>query len=552
MIKNTRKIKTITISIAMPLFCVVFLSLVDNLYYSMADDYLMNLIARGAFGDSPDPYLIFNSALLGKVLTVFYSLLPSINWYPIFQLGTIAISFSVINYVFINITRKTWEILLITGVLELIVIYHLTFTITSYLCVGAGCTYLIYSAWKEKKIGYIECTFFSFLWLLGDCWRTSTIVTAVFVFIVPFLYLTIIRKKREILFCFVIALCVVGIGKSADTLIYKNSSLDWESYAQYNELRSQVVDYPRLNYEKYQEKFEELGVSENDWQCLYRWVFADREVFSEKTLDEIANMQPIWDGRYNFDIKSIFAGMFSLKYNYCFLIIVLGAVALTEKKYKWGNVLNALCTYGMIAALFVRGRVVLRVMIPIYILGVLSLLIWTSIHKNHGSKLLYWCRNLVVLCVACITCFLLIRNNNSLETLYEEEWKKYDELRIYIEEHPQDLYVASSGVVNPLEYRTTIFQVGEDMDVGNVIKLGSWDIYSKRYYDQLEKYHVENKERLLIALTEESVRYIAWDEEETKMIKKYLEEHLDENIVYEQIAEFPKCDIKIMDISILK
>lgn len=547
--KKLRNIKFIAVICSA--LVVIVPCLFDNLYYYMADDYLMNLIAQGAFGFEPDPFLVFNNALLGYLLKGFYILVPVVNWYAVFQLATIISSFSVVNCALLKLWKEPRIILPITSILELIVVYHLTFTIVAYVCIGTGCTYLLCSEFshkhKEKKIYGKELIVFCGLLLLGDWWRSGTMLTAIFIFVV--LWGCVVWKDRKVLVYLLVAVCMIGAGRIVDNVLYKVSGAEWQEYDAYNALRGQVVDFPRLNYEEYQEEYEELGLSKNDWECLYRWIFADKEVFSEETLKKLIEMQPV-EKRYHLDIGELFKGMFELKYNYWFLGIFLVSLVFSKRKVWWMNVFLVLCTYGMVFGLFVRGRVVLRVLIALYILGTFALLIWTF--YNTRENIMHWKKIIigVQMIIVIFSVFCILRDNSIVKETYQTEFRKYQEVKEYINENSKYLYVASSRLVNPLEYSTDIFSVGEDVKAENVVKLGSWDIYSQRYYTQMEKYEVDNQDRLLLALTEKDVRYMVKDEEELILISTYLQEHEETKVEKNIVKEFPKSGVKIIQFSV--
>lgn len=473
---------------------------------------------------------------------------PSINWYPLFQLFSVAISFWVLNISLMKISARSWEITIATSAAELIVIYHLTYTIVSYICVGAGCVFFISQIlendvnWKTlSKVTVI----FSLLLLLGDCWRSAAMVTGLFVFCGPLLY-TVCRKKRSIC-CFFVAICVIwGNGFFSDVLYHSQGSV-WESYHEYNSLRTQVIDFPALDYELYADEYEEIGLSQNDYQCLYRWIFADREVFSENTLNDIVEMQPLTK-RYNLNVKSILLSMFTLRYNYWFLGAFILALLFTEKKARWMSGLISLCTYAMIAALFVRQRPVLRVMIPMYLLGILALLTWSCYQSNKKGLTkrvkVGFLSTIMFIVICCLS-----SEHSAMQENYHNRQQQYKEVKSYVTDNPQFLFAASGAVLNRMEYSMDIFSVGEDMEVKNTIKLGSWDIYSQRYYEQMDKYQIEPQDRLLLALTQENVRYMMQDENELSLILKYLAEHTGTEPNYEVIKEFENTGVKILDFS---
>ena len=93
-----------------------------------------------------------------------------------------------------------------------------------------------------------------------------------------------------------------------------------------------------------------------------------------------------------------------------------------------------------------------------------------------------------------------------------------------------------------------IFSVGENIDAFQLAKLGSWDIYSERYYRQVDSYNIENRDSLLLALTEnDKVLFISNSENDTKLVKKYLEEHFDNGLITVVRKEFDETDTKIIE-----
>lgn len=536
----------VVINIVISSLLVVIPCVFDELYFFAADDYLMNLIIKGSYGSQPDPFLVYNNTLLGVILKECYLICPEINWYAIFQLATIVLVFIIINSSLIKLSDKLFEVFIVTGMLEVIVVYHLTFTIISYLCVGGACVFIFCEEFcaddKKSKIG--TAVTFSLLILLSEAWRKNVFKTALIIFLILLIYIVIQNKK--VLVYFIIAGSMVLIIKFADECFYSADSPMWEDYKSYNALRGQLIDFPQADYKTYQQEYDKIGLSFNDVQCFYRWIFADKSTFSESTLKEFINMQSIGK-RYNFNIVEIIISMFHLKYNYWLLGVLILSLLQTGKG-KLVNIGGALCTYGMVAALFFRNRVVLRVLIPLYILGCLVLIVWTWSHRRRKPKYLYNKIGVIYTVLALFLLFCITKENKELKELQRIECQKYTDVKNYIADNPEYLYIGSSGVVNPLEYSADIFSVGEDIDAGRVMKLGSWDLYSRRYYNQISNYNIENEESLLMALTEENVIYMVNDDEEFKLILRYLEEHLNSEIEYEEVKKCSASNVRMVSL----
>ena len=303
------------------------------------------------------------------------------------------------------------------------------------------------------------------------------------------------------------------------------------------------------DYNEYREEFDKIGLSENDVNCLYQWIFADKNVYSESVMEEIVGMQNVTE-RYNFNLFDILVSMFHQKYNYWFFAVILLSLLLNRR--MWGiNILIALCTYSLIAALYFRERAVDRVMIPIYLMGIFALIVQVCLQKvddniNINIFRLFYIALPIVLFVSGI--WMLRKNNNVLEATNKEKLEEYKVVYNYINQNSEYLYCGSSRIINDLSYSVDIFSVGENIDAFQLAKLGSWDIYSERYYRQVDSYNIENRDSLLLALTEnDKVLFISNSENDTKLVKKYLEEHFDNGLITVVRKEFDETDTKIIE-----
>ena len=151
---------------------------------------------------------------------------------------------------------------------------------------------------------------------------------------------------------------------------------------------------------------------------------------------------------------------------------------------------------------------------------------------------------------AVLASVLVIMNNNITKQEYGYNIERYKDIKSYVKQNPGMLFVGSSTVVNPLEYSTSIFEVGDDIPVKNIAKLGSWDLYSKRYYEQMEMFDVSDADRLLTSLAQdERLLYISGDKEETYVIREYVEEHVGKGYKFDVIETFSEANVEIISIN---
>lgn len=69
------------------------------------------------------------------------------------------------------------------------------------------------------------------------------------------------RVRRPLFGVLVMLLLSFGL-KGFDTFVYQ-SDPQWKQYTEYNELRTELLDYDFPEYEDYEEEYEQLGITED-------------------------------------------------------------------------------------------------------------------------------------------------------------------------------------------------------------------------------------------------------------------------------------------------
>lgn len=540
------------VSIAVASIIVFIPSVLNRLYYLEPDDYLMNLISQGEFGEGADSYLVFINIIAGRMLKQLYGVFPGLNWFALFYLFTVIFAFSVLTYTLWELSGR-YCMVFMTGLLEMAVMYHLTFTVLGYICVGCSFIYWMFIARSKrmdgKSCGAADTLLIGLLFLFGMLFRRSVLLSAVICFCPFFIWNINYLKKKKSLYAAAVIVLVYIAAALADGYAYGSSEF-WKEYSSYNEARSSVLDYTAVDYGRNKEAFDGLGISENDYNCMYRWIIGDKEVFSKENLEKIADMN---GNKFNIDILDIIKQMFNQKYNYYFLAAVLLLMLFADKKKMCYILSEALAVYALIASLYFRNRPVLRVMLPIYILGFMAVLFMVSVNLKNSKRAVrkgYIAAAAGIL--ACLAVMLVYKNDLKVKE-YQERNSMYEEVYDYINDNQDMLYAGSSSIINPLAYGSPMLDAGKGLNMKNVIKLGSWDIYSSRYYSQVRRYNIEPEDRLLIAMAQnDGVQYIVngQDTNEYGMVIRFIEEHTGKKAESTLEAEFPEADIKIYKLKI--
>ena len=174
-----RKWSNLGIAVGINILFFILAMVFCDVKYEVSDDFVMATIMSGAYGDSPNPQLIFVNTLLGYLLLPLYIVLPDISWYLIFQLSLCLISFILITYMLLERLDKHVALFFIVLLLTVFSddVYILPqFTKTAALAVMAGGITFLWNVFYKKSIFLFIMSFL--VCLLGTWVRFSTIYIA--------------------------------------------------------------------------------------------------------------------------------------------------------------------------------------------------------------------------------------------------------------------------------------------------------------------------------------------------------------------------------------
>lgn len=83
-----------------------------DIKYEVSDDFIMESIMSGAFGNEANPQLIFMNTILGYFMLPFYKIIPGISWYFVFQILVCLFSFILVTYMLLKKYIKPFAIIL--------------------------------------------------------------------------------------------------------------------------------------------------------------------------------------------------------------------------------------------------------------------------------------------------------------------------------------------------------------------------------------------------------------------------------------------------------
>lgn len=512
---------------------VLFKYMLGNIYYAMNDDYAMDYISQGKYGNGYDEHLVFINAIIGKAIKALYSVSENINWFAMIYLIIVIAIFSVLFYVFWN---KFDNILILPfiGLIEIVVLEQFTFTVIAYMCILTSILYFVYAIGK-KEISCIDYFISISFFVLGVMVRNTTVLTAS-ILAFPLIIYGIIQSKNKKSIIIVVCGCVICtiFANLYDEYCYKDSL--WKEFKEYNSAL-RIIDYPLEDIKENNQLLEKNNLSENDIECFSKWIFADKEIFAKEKLIDLYNNNAL-SNKYNFNIIEIIKQMLVIKQNYILLAFAILSMLVIEKKgipYIFGAMST---TCAMIAALIFRNRLVLRVMIPIYLIGFCISLYFTLryIKKEKVKKC-----SMALLIVSLLISSVYFINGYKVGVKKKENRENYSVVREYIQNNQDILYLTTTVMLDIIQSNHSILEKGKSTDQYNIMPVGGWSTYSGKYYAQTERYHISNPERLILSLVyNDNVQYIGstYDTTQTQLIIKFIEEHTGGKVVSKTVKLF--------------
>lgn len=526
----------------------------DIPYNETNDDTGMAAIASGAYGEDYSEYLVFQNIIWGKFLKIFYTLSADINWYSVWQLLLTVISLCVLGDLLLGKVGGVRALLVYIILLKLFyqefyLIYQ--FTRVSMLCCLAGYLLVFYSFTNNKfpthaimgmllvftgflirSAGFKEVTIFAFP--IGVC---AILLNKKFY---P------IKENKKVwlqgIATFIIAAgLILGADQYNQTVI--SQSTEWERYWEYNRMRAILQDYGWpdywLDYAEYQEGYEAIGISRNDYEMYKAGNLSDTDVLDMETVRRLyemksKQMEENMPGIFDY-LKYIFSDVIvSQTFFINLMIFVLYFVMYKRSCYDFlmlGNMAAYLLCY---AYMYYSNRVVERVMVPTdFVLLSVSLFCLDRVNRRSAEEYrdikggLAWILLFLLLLPGTSHHYADLKENrlNAVE-LYEA---LDDKSRIFVAGHDVfrwNYYFFSAYKNIPKDFYT------------NQINMGGWLTRTPILEAIKQKNGIENSFEAL--LQEDNIYYYTSNSED--MVATYLEEHYSsENVGYSICKVTPVC-----------
>lgn len=247
-----------------------------------------------------DAHLVFQNYGLGMIYRFLYGVTGRLPWYTIVQYMILFVSFTVVTYVLISRLGE------ISGLCLFVILacgfgyegyIHLQFTKTAGIAAAAAVFLLLYLLEQEKYswwgiAGGILLAVIAYMYREDQFWASCGLMAGA-----GLLFLFNLRKYRNkklrrlgicVLTFGVLLLSVFGVDRWDSS---KYRSAEWKEYQEFNQLRSELLDYGFPDYDSNQEIYEELGISREAYELYKSWNFNDTEKFDTEVMKKLVDLK---------------------------------------------------------------------------------------------------------------------------------------------------------------------------------------------------------------------------------------------------------------------
>ena len=263
------------------------------------DDIVFAELGSGLRGVK-DAHLVFQNYGLGMIYRLLYGVTGRLPWYTIVQYMILFAAFTVVIYVLISRLGE------ISGLCLFVILacgfgyegyIHLQFTKTAGIAAAAA-VFLLFHLMEQEKYswwgiaGGILLAVIAYMYREDQFWASCGLMAGA-----GLLFLFDLRKYRNkklrrlgicVLTFGVLLLSVFGVDRWDSS---KYRSAEWKEYQEFNQLRSELLDYGFPDYDSNQEIYEELGISREAYELYKSWNFNDTEKFDTEVMEKLVDLK---------------------------------------------------------------------------------------------------------------------------------------------------------------------------------------------------------------------------------------------------------------------
>lgn len=529
-------------------------NLVFSIKYEQVDDFIIYNLYSGLDG-TYNFHGIYIHPIICCIISIFYRIVPMINWHTCFLLFLQFVCFTIIGTIIVEKHKNNIALVLYSifaSVFYTALLLLIQYTSVAALLVLTAFFVMVHGIENKKKYKIVSGVLFT----IGIMIRMQSLLI-----ILPFLacyglfYVIKCMQKRiekkeliELIKQYLIFIAITGIVFLSNTIIYQTDPV-YKEYMEYNDIRVVLHDMSYTDYEEYKEVFDEIGWSKNDHYLFYTFNFGDEEIYKKENLQKIVEAKKEKNEYYNLnlDLEEVtkrFSEEITNTNTYItilFLVAFFISISTNEEKVGW-NVVILMITFGTNLLFIILNRSMLRVVIPEYILGTALFIYNTNWNQKEKSKI----TPIILILVILVT---VVMSGKKYEFNYHlEDYQQYQKVIEYTNQHKENVYLYT---VPSMQYRYlaySVYQMPPKGAFSNLRVMGGWDMLTGNYYDFKERYDLRGtfedvlKENVYVIDGE-----VNWSgnyyRNYINHIVLFLKEHYQKEVTYEKVEEFENISI---------
>lgn len=499
------------------------------------DDIVFAELGSGLRGVK-DAHLVFQNYGLGMIYRLLYGVTGRLPWYTIVQYMILFAAFTVVTYVLISRLGE------ISGLCLFVILacgfgyegyIHLQFTKTAGIAAAAAVFLLLYLLEQEKYswwgiAGGILLAVIAYMYREDQFWASCGLMAGA-----GLLFLFDLRKYRNkkfrrlgicVLTFGVLLLSVFGVDRWDSS---KYRSAEWKEYQEFNQLRSELLDYGFPDYDSNQEIYEELGISREAYELYKSWNFNDTEKFDTEVMKKLVDLKQ----KRSLTIRTVTAfirrfpsDLLRMPMFYFFAVFALLWILCGKKDVC--SVISVLAECLLLVAvyfyLYYQGRyMVNRVDVGLWFSACLVMLwIFSSGEVRHMNT-----KVSVLLCMICVALgqFMMYTDWRLATSSIPEARVSQRAVLETIGTDKEHTYLAKSGMLSEIVCYGPFDRMPENL-LDNVYWFGGWECRTPGYTRAMEVHGIINPYRDVV--NNENVYLV---DDNIDLTLKYIRQYYAEN-----------------------
>ncbi len=523
------------------------------------DDIVFAELGSGLRGVK-DAHLVFQNYGLGMIYRLLYGVTGRLPWYTIVQYMILFAAFTVVTYVLISRLGE------ISGLCLFVILacgfgyegyIHLQFTKTVGIAAAAAVFLLLYLLEQEKYswwgiAGGILLAVIAYMYREDQFWASCGLMAGA-----GLLFLFDLRKYRNkklrrleicVLTFGVLLLSVFGVDRWDSS---KYRSAEWKEYQEFNQLRSELLDYGFPDYDSNQEIYEELGISREAYELYKSWNFNDTEKFDTEVMKKLVDLKqkrPLTIRTVTAFLRRFPSDLLRMPMFYFFAVFAVLWLLCGKKDVC--SVISVLAECLLLVAvyfyLYYQGRyMVNRVDVGLWFSACLVMLwIFSSGEVRHMNT-----KVSVLLCMICVALgqFMMYTDWRLATSSIPEARVSQRAVLETIGTDKEHTYLAKSGMLSEIVCYGPFDRMPENL-LDNVYWFGGWECRTPGYTRAMEVHGIINPYRDVV--NNENIYLV---DDNIDLTLKYIRQYYAENAEAVFVKTIGNVDVyQIIDDSVKK